>query len=65
MSGGEEKGETEEAAHGEHGDDAVSSEAGGIRFMTEFPSEGRYRLFLQFKHEGEVHTAEFTREVTE
>ena len=32
--------------------------------MTEFPSEGRYGLFLQFKHDGEVHTAEFTREAT-
>ena len=31
--------------------------------MTEFPSEGRYRLYLQFKHEGRVHTAEFTQEV--
>jgi hypothetical protein len=60
IGGGE---ETEEAAHGEHGDTA-SSAAGGIRFMTEFPSEGRYRLFLQFKHQGEVHTAGFTREVT-
>ena len=39
-----------------HGGDAVS-------FMTEFPSEGRYRLYLQFKHEGQVHTAEFTQEV--
>ena len=37
----------------------------GTRFMTEFPSAGRYRLFLQFKAEGEVHTAEFTAEVTE
>jgi hypothetical protein len=35
-----------------------------IRFETEFPSEGRYGLFLQFKHEGEVRTAAFTREVT-
>ena len=34
-----------------------------VRFMTEFPSEGRYRLYLQFKHEGRVHTAEFTQEV--
>jgi hypothetical protein len=34
-----------------------------IRFMTEFPSPGRYRLYLQFQHRGEVHTAEFTREV--
>jgi len=39
-----------------HGGDAVD-------FMTEFPSEGRYRLYLQFKHEGQVHTAEFTQEV--
>jgi hypothetical protein len=34
-----------------------------VSFMTEFPSEGRYRLYLQFKHEGRVHTAEFTQEV--
>ncbi|MGI9019240.1 MAG: DUF4396 domain-containing protein [Solirubrobacterales bacterium] len=48
---------------GKHGGEDSGS-TGGIRFMTEFPSEGRYRLFLQFKHAGEVHTAEFTREVT-
>ena len=42
----------------EHGDgDAVP-------FATTFPSEGRYRLFFQFKHEGRVRTASFTREVT-
>jgi hypothetical protein len=35
-----------------------------VSFMTEFPSEGRYRLFLQFKHEGRVHTAAFTRDVS-
>jgi hypothetical protein len=35
-----------------------------VAFATEFPSEGRYRLFLQFKHQGEVHTAAFTREVS-
>ena len=34
-----------------------------VRFETEFPTEARYRLFLQFKHGGEVHTAAFTREV--
>jgi hypothetical protein len=34
-----------------------------VGFMTAFPSEGRYRLYLQFKHEGRVHTAEFTQEV--
>jgi hypothetical protein len=37
--------------------------ADGIRFATEFPTEGRYRLFLQFKDRGEIHTAAFTREV--
>ncbi len=34
-----------------------------VAFATEFPSDGRYRLFLQFKHEGRVHTAAFTKEV--
>ena len=37
--------------------------AAAVRFATEFPSEGRYRLFFQFKHEGRVHTAAFTRDV--
>jgi hypothetical protein len=36
---------------------------GPIRFMVEYPSAGRYCLFLQFQHEGAVHTAEFTQEV--
>jgi hypothetical protein len=36
-----------------------------IRFGVEYPSKGRYRLFLQFKLDGEVHTAAFTREVGE
>ena len=36
---------------------------GAIRFMTEYPSAGRYRLFLQFKHGGRIHTAAFTQEV--
>ena len=39
--------------------------AGEVSFETEFPSRGRYRLFLQFKYEGEVHTAAFTRTVTQ
>ena len=33
-----------------------------IRFGVDYPSEGRYGLFLQFKHEGRVHTAVFTRD---
>ena len=35
----------------------------GVAFAAEFPSDGRYRLYLQFKHEGRVHTAEFTQDV--
>ncbi len=35
--------------------------SGPIEFMVEYPSPGSYRLFLQFKHAGEVHTAEFTK----
>ncbi len=44
------------------GPPAGGAKPGAIRFMTEFPSPGSYRLFLQFRHGGEVHTAEFTRE---
>jgi len=31
-----------------------------IEFEATFPTAGRYRLYLQFKHEGRVRTAEFT-----
>ena len=41
----------------QHGDDAA------VPFATAFPSAGRYRLFFQFKHDGAVRTAAFTREV--
>ena len=34
-----------------------------IAFRATFPSEGRYRLFLQFAHANRVHTAAFTVEV--
>lgn len=34
-----------------------------LRFMAQFPTAGRYRLFLQFKTGGRVHTAAFTQEV--
>ena len=33
----------------------------GVEFETELDPDSRYRLYLQFKHEGQVHTAEFTR----
>ena len=52
----------EAAGHGaEAGGHAEGGE--GIRFATEFPSADTYRLFLQFKHEGRVHTAAFTQKV--
>ena len=35
----------------------------GLGFETTFPTAGTYRLFLQFKHAGQVRTAAFTREV--
>ena len=46
------------APEGEHGEGAAP-----VEFETKFPTAGNYRLFLQFKHDGEVHTAEFTRVV--
>jgi hypothetical protein len=47
------------AGHAGHGGAALEA----VTFHTEFPSAGRYRLFLQFKHEGRVHTAPFTMAV--
>lgn len=32
----------------------------GVNFHAEVPSRGEYRLFFDFKHDGKVHTAEFT-----
>jgi hypothetical protein len=46
---------------GDHAE-APPAQPSPISFHTEFPSAARYRLFLQFKARGEVHTAEFTRE---
>jgi hypothetical protein len=42
----------------------VHPDTTSLRFAAEFPSAGRYRLFLQFRVAGRVHTAELTREVT-
>jgi len=41
---------------------AHAGEVGGprVRFATTFPTAGTYRLFLDFAHAGEVHTAAFT-----
>ncbi|MEV7397909.1 hypothetical protein [Aeromicrobium sp. NPDC092404] len=46
---------------GEPGDGTTKA-GPGITFHTDFPSAGRYRLYLDFKHEGVVRTAEFTVE---
>lgn len=35
-----------------------------VSFETAFPSPAKYRLFLQFKHNGRVQTAAFTHEVS-
>jgi hypothetical protein len=42
--------------------ESEATEGSDIRFRVEYPSEGRYRLFLQFKLDGRVQTAAFTRE---
>lgn len=42
----------------------VHPHADAVAFDAEFPSAGRYRLFLQFKVAGRVHTAAFTKVVS-
>ena len=48
-----------------HGDEAAAGDGHDdlIGFAATFPTEGRYRLFLQFRHEGRVNTVAFTQEV--
>lgn len=36
-----------------------------VEFMAEVPTPGRYRLYLDFRHGGSVHTAQFTVDVPE
>jgi hypothetical protein len=47
-----------------HPEDAATA-GDRISFMTELPTAGRYRLFLQFQHQDRVHTVAFTQEVRE
>ena len=42
----------------------VHPDENSLKFMATFPAAARYRLFLQFKIDGRVHTAAFTQEVT-
>lgn len=46
-----------EDGHGGHSEAGTANE---IAFAASFPTAGHYRLYLQFKHEGAVRTAEFT-----
>jgi hypothetical protein len=50
-----------------HGDEITDPDARGgpdVAFAVEVPSPGDYRLFFDFQHDGKVHTAAFTVEVT-
>ena len=42
----------------------ASDDPSRIRFGAELPTPGRYRLFLQFRHDGAVRTVAFTLEVS-
>ena len=44
--------------HPEPGD--AAQRTASVEFAATFPTAGRYRLYLQFRHEGAVQTAEFT-----
>jgi hypothetical protein len=50
---------------GGHGDEAAATDEhdDSVGFAATFPTAGRYRLFLQFQHEGRVQTVAFTQEV--
>jgi hypothetical protein len=42
----------------------VHPDENSLKFMATFPSPGKYRLFLQFRTDGRVHTAAFTQEIS-
>ncbi|SER16643.1 hypothetical protein SAMN05216188_108171 [Lentzea xinjiangensis] len=43
-----------------HPEESGPEESAQVKFAVEVPTAGRYRLFLDFQHEGVVRTAEFT-----
>jgi hypothetical protein len=49
-----------EEGHGDRAGHGHESGTDEIAFEATFPTAGRYRLYLQFKHGGEVRTVEFT-----
>ena len=48
--------------HG-HSEQTASAHDDSIGFAATLPTDGRYRLFLQFKVDGRVQTVAFTQEV--
>jgi hypothetical protein len=52
--------------HTHPAEEAHAGDQGGpeVTFGTTFPTPGRYRLYLDFSHGGQVRTAEFTVDVT-
>ena len=50
-----------EDAHG--GEEAKDEHDDSVGFAATFPTQGQYRLFLQFKHDGRVQTVAFTQAV--
>lgn len=44
--------------------DGATAAGPAIRFAVEVPTAGRYRLFLDFQHGGQVRTAQFTLDAT-
>jgi hypothetical protein len=53
--------ETERREYTVHG--MTCAHCSEIGFAATFPTEGRYRLFLQFQHRGPVQTVAFTQKV--
>ena len=47
----------------DHGESKPGPHGEPVAFAATFPTAGRYRLFLQFKHQGTVQTVAFTQEV--
>lgn len=41
-------------------EDRIALQAGQLPFMVDFIEPGQYRIFVQFQHKGNVHTAAFT-----
>lgn len=56
-------GHDNEQAHDDEQGDGAKTVAHEVSFAATFPSAGRYRLFLQFKTDGEIRTVAFTMAV--